>query len=647
MDDRPGSFFWKFLLGHFALLLVAIMFCVWMVWAAFEVQSAQLQSHQLVRLARSMSRVVAKQIDRDPAIDLEWLAKRLGTDATDGIRVTIINANGTVAGDSEVPLSAMESQLNDPEFIEALNNGEAEATKWSHSASRTLSFAAVRIGPAERPWGLVRVGIDPAPSGLSPQITRTIAWKVAAVIILSGIALAGGHYRIWNRPIAAISFAANRLARGDLTARARTFGTDELAELATSLNRMGDRLSRQLESNIRQRRTLEYLLAQLREGIIVADAAGAVVLMNPAASEMLGSPVSISGDTDRIEGLAVESCVPQHSLQQMLLAIRRTDRRETAKETPHPSDSDAFLDTGSHDHTRLTIRRSDGDVTLLAQAWDIILPRRIDEGREGAMFMPSAKASEKNGRLLVLFDITELEQGLQVKSDFAANASHELRTPLTAIRGAVETLIDLNDGDPQATRKLLALIDRHSHRLESLVNDLMELSRLESGIKQPPPSPINLGSFLTSMHDRFQDRIKSKQQTLDFHGVDGLETVVINQRLLGLILSNLVDNAIKFTPQHGIITVTANVTDNTLYVSVKDSGPGIARAEQRRVFERFYQSESGRSATVRGSGLGLSIVWHAIKALDGSIDLVSEPGQGAEFNVSIPCQPNPNDPPST
>jgi signal transduction histidine kinase len=256
-----------------------------------------------------------------------------------------------------------------------------------------------------------------------------------------------------------------------------------------------------------------------------------------------------------------------------------------------------------------------------------------------------AAGAVASGRLLVLTDVTPLARMIQVKADFAANASHELRTPLSAIRAATETLMSIDPSrDAVAVQRFAAIIDRQSSRMEALVRDLLDLSRIESSPAPSPSGPVNLPGFLADLHARYRERLelKSLQWTTDLPS--GLPQLQANAHLLRLVLDNLVDNAVKFTASGGHIRVSAFACDEGagrfVRIEVADDGCGIPPEEQERVFERFYQVERSRSGADRGTGLGLSIVRHAVAALGGTVRLASEPGRGTTVSVTLPISPD-------
>jgi two-component system phosphate regulon sensor histidine kinase PhoR len=253
------------------------------------------------------------------------------------------------------------------------------------------------------------------------------------------------------------------------------------------------------------------------------------------------------------------------------------------------------------------------------------------------------------GRLLVLTDVTQLTRLIQVKADFAANASHELRTPLSAIRAAIETLLQMNlQDEADAARHFVAMIERHSRRLEALVADLLELSRLESSRLQFQPADVDLRQMLSDIREQHAERLAQKDLHWSEDLPGNLSQVQANPHLLRIVLENLVDNSIKFTNPGGHLSITCRQasqppTGSATAITVADDGCGIDVEEQSRVFERFYQVERARSGgALRGTGLGLSIVRHAMAAMKGTVELQSQPGRGTSITITIPQAARPD-----
>src|SRR5438128_161788 len=241
-------------------------------------------------------------------------------------------------------------------------------------------------------------------------------------------------------------------------------------------------------------------------------------------------------------------------------------------------------------------------------------------------------------RALVLFrDLTEAKRLESVRRDFIANASHELRTPVSAITGAVETLLSSAKMLDPAARGFVEMIARHADRLSRLTRELLDLSRLERGEFHVELGPVELAPLVATSLDLVRERAESKRIKLAFDGPPGLR-VVADRRALEQILMNLLDNAVKFTPEGGRVTVLADGTGPAVVLSVLDTGPGIEPRHRPRLFERFYRADTGRARVGGGTGLGLAIVKHLAQAQRGEVGVESGQG-GSRFWVKLPSAP--------
>lgn len=242
---------------------------------------------------------------------------------------------------------------------------------------------------------------------------------------------------------------------------------------------------------------------------------------------------------------------------------------------------------------------------------------------------------ELGGSSAVFFDVTELRRLEKVRKDFVANVSHELRTPITAIRGYAETLLSGALSDAAAAPKMLDIIHRQSERLSELVEDLLELSRLESRQIQLAEKPVDLFEASQCALEAVRPKARMRGSTIEVTVTPG--TMVLgDQRAIEQIVLNLVDNAVKYSPPNGRVTVSAGVVDGRMELRVKDDGPGIEAKHLSRIFERFYRVDKGRSREMGGTGLGLSIVKHLITTMKGDVRCESTPGQGSTFFVELP-----------
>ncbi|UCE61512.1 MAG: HAMP domain-containing protein [Phycisphaerales bacterium] len=474
--------------------------------------------------------------------------------------------------------------------------------------------------------------------GEKTQSARKIVWTIAIIALVASVFFALGLARLWMLPIRRITAIAGRISSGDLSARARIRGSDEVAGLARSLNEMRDHLSRQLATIGGQRRTLETLLNQLQEGIIVAGPDGKIVLANPAAARFVDADGARRPSPASWVGRLVEQCVPQHDLQRLLLPSKSAEVSTEDVSAKGSTSIPCAPGERPPGEFRVELPSASGPIVVLASASDITLPGMATGESE-----PESDVKPRIGRILALTDITEIARTIQVKTDFAANASYELRTPLSAIRGAIETVLDIDlSKDAASAKRFLGVIDRHSARLEALVADLLALSRLESPVSEFRPVSVDWARFGGELRAKWNDAVEKRQLHLEWIAPAELREVTADAQLIRLVLDDLVDNTIKFTAAGGRIIVNSRREGGDLFIEVSDDGCGIAVEDQQRVFERFYQVAQARSGTgsgqpeSRGTGLGLSIVRHAVAAMKGTARLTSELNVGTRVTVTVP-----------
>ena len=357
---------------------------------------------------------------------------------------------------------------------------------------------------------------------------------------------------------------------------------------------------------------LQALVDQLREGVVVVRD-GHIALMNPAAAKLLSLDMSPAGITSHT-GRAFEAAIPHKALYPLIVNGHADNG------------SDDGAGSGAVTKTRFEVESPKGTRHLLAQVSDL----RVSSGDAGV--------SESVGRVLVLTDITELQRTIQMRADFVANASHELRTPLATIRAATETLLGMDLArEPQNSRKFLEAIDRNGERLERLVADLLDLSRLETSKARFEPERIDVHGVFEELANRWAEAARAKGVTWNTEcPQNGAPTVEVNPHLLRLVLDNLIENAVKFTDAGGSVIVRFTVDAAYAKFEVADTGCGIPRGELQRVFERFYQVRQDRAGIERGTGLGLSIVRHAVGTMHGEVRLDSEFGVGTRVLVILP-----------
>jgi len=237
---------------------------------------------------------------------------------------------------------------------------------------------------------------------------------------------------------------------------------------------------------------------------------------------------------------------------------------------------------------------------------------------------------------VVFHDITELKRLERIRQDFVANVSHELRTPLTTIRGYVEALQDDSLENGVQAKQFLQIIERHTQRMEKIVSDLLLLSEIESPERMMRKDPVHIEELISSVVDALRPMAESKQQTVQMEVASGLPPLRADSQKIHQVITNLLHNAICYTPEKGNIFIEAKAVEKGTQVSVSDNGIGIPPEDIPRIFERFYRVDKGRSRDLGGTGLGLSIVKHIVEAHGGRVGVESKPGQGSRFSIFLP-----------
>lgn len=616
---RVGSLGWKLFLIN-ALLTTLVLAAV---LGVVTVESYRVHNTELDTRLLSKARLVASEASRRLAAgELALLEGFVDGMHLDDTELLVLASDGTILL-HRAPSVADREQLRDQRRLRAaLKDGQSLGMTGPPATTRRLRGVTLRIGEGEAPLGAVWVARPPWSllGGWGSVWAVLVSVLILAVASMSLLAL--GIWRFWTRPLADAVRMAHRFSRGDFSARAEGRESNELSLLARALNRMRDRLVQNYESIDRQRRMLESLLAQLHEGVIIADGEDRIVLINPAAVRLLNLPVAER--TESLVGMAVERCIPQHDIQRMLCAPAARPGDCGAGSPPEGTG-------GLLEETRLEVEGPEGLTHLLARASGLTLPDSSrDPGLVGGAW-----------RLLMLTNITELARTIQVKTDFVANASHELRTPISTIRTAVEALerMDLAR-EAEAAQRCLNVIERQSRRLEALAWDLLDLARLESPGARFEPTTLSIHEVFEELRSEFAERVQARRLNWEVKLEAGTRPEILaNPYLLWLVLDNLVDNAVKFSEPGGHVRLSWSRAAGSCTICVADDGCGIPLEDRERVFERFYQVERARSGSERGTGLGLSIVRHAVAAMRGEVRLDSCPGSGTRVTVVLPQPP--------
>src|SRR5580700_10137509 len=436
----------------------------------------------------------------------------------------------------------------------------------------------------------VAVDASWASATAGPGEVRRLIWLASAVLLGFAFLLSSALAKRMSSAVGELTVAARRMSQGDLSVRTRLHGHDELAELGSHLDRLAGTLSLTL-GGLRSEVDLQRrILEAMHEGVVVVDRDGRIQLVNPALRAML-----LLG-TDAVGKLLMET-VRHAQLHTML------------------EDARDFMD--------------DRPVEIELPG---LKPRRV-------LVQAAPLSGDDEGLLFVFVDVTELRRLESLRRDFVANASHELRTPIAAVRSATEALRSGALEDRTAANRFLDIIERNAQRLQSLVEDMLELSKLESNEFKLKRERVELQRVVPIVLALFRERAEKKGVRLSAELGLALPPVEGDSRALEHVLSNLVDNAVKYCPSGSRILVSAAEDDGRVRLVVSDTGPGIAAEHLTRVFERFYRVDAGRSRELGGTGLGLSIVKHMVETMRGRVSVESAVGKGSTFTVSLLAPP--------
>ncbi len=578
----PNSLRWRFAIAYavlvFGSLSVLGFLLVLLVRDKHMDDVEERLAHEAGLVAESTAGLFDGEVD--PA-ELRAAADRLG--GVVEARVTLISKDGAVLADSWQDPVTLQDQSTRPEVRDALAEGLGRSTRHGATVDGEMLYTAVPIRSDGVTVGVARVALPTSEIASSVRSTiATVALSVAMIALLSfGLAyvLAGRT----SRSVRSVTHGARRLTQGDLDHRVEALSHDETEELAEALNAMASTLRSSIGDLSEERDLLSAVLNTMVDGVVVLDGERRAVLVNSAAEELLGLArgQSLGGrfadlvrddELLRIVALSVELQAPQQA--------------ET----------------------------------------DLLRQRRLVR----AMAIPIGRSSGGNV-LVTLHDLTQIRRVHTTRREFVTNVSHELRSPLASIKAIVETLESGALEERELAVEFLARIGRDVDRMTLLVNDLLELSRLESGYTQINLVPVDIRPIID---DAVQTVGRRTAVDVSARMNGDLPPVLGEGHMVWRVLTNLLENAVKATSDRGSVTVTASAEERSVVISVRDTGAGIGRDHLPHVFERFYKIDRSRSDS--GTGLGLAIVKHIVQAHGGEVDVESEEGVGTTFSFTLP-----------
>ncbi len=540
-------------------------------------------------LRRDLRGEIADQLENEAALVREALpgdttgwpraVRRLSNQTKH--RITLIDKDGWVRADSDFPpgqLPPIENHGGRPEVRAALGGTRGVAQRRSETVGRLLMYVAVPGGP-----GVVRVaaGLDQV-DDVVHRAQRAVAGAALLALVIGTIVAATAGRSI-AQPLVEIGSAAQAIAAGAPPRFPRS-GIPDIDRLVQALREMHQQLADRFEELRREQAETAALVESMVEGVIAADERGRIVTANPAARRLLGY---------------------EHG--EALPGLRELFRVKAAREVV-----------------------------------DVVLEGRPVQDRELEMddgiYLMNARPLPAGGAVLVIHDLTAIRRLEAMRRDFVANVSHELKTPLTSISGYAETLL-FDTPDSETTRRFLSTILSNARRMQRLVDNLLDLAKIETGHWQPEREPVDLAAAARETWAELRDRETARSLDFQVDVADEAATVIADADAVGQVLTNLLENAVRYTPPGGRIVCRSRRENGGIAVSVSDNGVGIVREHLPRIFERFYRSDPSRSRDEGGTGLGLAIVKHMVEAHGGKVSADSERGKGTTITCWFPDAP--------
>jgi two-component system, OmpR family, phosphate regulon sensor histidine kinase PhoR len=590
------------------------------------VERAYQQTHStLERETATQAAAIAATLANEPAFPPAGSTLLTASAGSGDSRFELLGSDGGVLVDSKPQTGGPLNQLESPEIRQAATTGSGAANRAVGDDEALVS--AARVGSGVAPRGYVRISRPlAAERQLVSEVARTAALATLATA-LGALVIGWRLSRTATDRLDRLAQAAEALARGDRLppASGDREGPAEMVRLARSLVDIGERLQTTTRDVTTERGTLAAVLAEMADGVLVMNAAGQIVLANPAADRILG--LSETGHPAR--GRSYIEALRDHDLIQLVRGRLLS---------PNPTSAAPVLDVGPN------ARREESDGPAY---FEIGLPRRflrVQVGRLG------------DGRgLIVLQDLTEIRRAETVRRDFVANVSHELRTPLASLKALVETLQDGALEDASVAHDFLGRMDVEIDGLTQLVRELLDLSRIEAGRLTMQRESVDVATLLERAAGRLRAQADRAGLTLAVSAPPGLPAVRADAERLIQALINLIHNAVKFTPPGGRIELRGQggrqrsdgshellplgepgPAPTHVIISVVDTGVGIAPEDLPRIFERFYKADKARSGG--GTGLGLAIVKHIVEAHGGKVWAEAASGAGTAFRIAIPAE---------
>ncbi len=569
------------------VLLIVVSMTVFGILLTNSVKNTQLANlaKQLENEARIVSEVCLPYLSNTADIDdIDALIKTLGADIEE--RITIIAIDGTVIGDSDEAPVSMENHSMRPEVKEALASGYGESTRYSTTLNEKMMYVAIAISDGEDVFGITRMAlpvtqVDKLVSNIINTIIVATIVTAALIIILILVITP-----ITTRPITEITKAARRISDGNFDYKITSGGSDESGQLARAFNEMSLKIKNMIEEINADRAELSTILENMTDGIIMTDRDGNVTLINTACMKIL----NIEGAVTTVKPLI--EVFRDHQLSEILKQCLNTGKQQTT------------------------------------QFESIALKKFIQ-----AIAIPIS-SDGLNGALILLQDLTELRSLQTTRRELIGNISHEFRTPLAGIKAMTQTLQDGAIEEHDTAKDFLSRIEGEVDSLTQMVSELTELSRIESGKVELKTEIVDINKLIEEVLAQLKPQADRQKLALKCEFKSGQLPVKADRERIRQVIINLIHNAIKFSKQGQTITAASKKEGTYAVIEIRDEGIGISKDDLSHIFERFYKADKSRSG--QGTGMGLAIAKHLVKAHGGAISATSEEGKGTTITFTLP-----------
>jgi two-component system phosphate regulon sensor histidine kinase PhoR len=555
------------------------------------------------------ARLISERISGPEIQDLDQFCREYKEKT--GARVTVIDSSGKVLGDSDEPSRTMENHLDRPEIKEADLSDMGTSIRYSRTLQKNLFYLAMVFeSGAERRFLRLSLPLEDIEKAVNTIRMRI----VSATLAVSMIAIVLGliQARRITKSVEEITTFSKEAAAGHFKKRLFLKDKGELGELGKNISGMAHELHEKLKQSEEGKQKIEAILRNMSDGLILSDTKGTILLSNEAVSRLFNISSGVEGNT-------------------IIETLRKAELMDMI------------------DHVAMSREKISREI-------DVTHPKDLHLMVTATPFYAHRKENDLTGIVMTFHDITRLKKLEEMRKDFVANVSHEIKTPITAIKGFTETLLDGAIDDRENAYKFLETIKNNSERLNSLVTDLLTLSRIELGDIMIQQDVINPEDVIDTVFTILAEKAQSKRLYLRKDIAPEIRELRADRDRLIQILLNLVDNGIKFTEQGGItIKVTAEklavhsageggVLSSApdlqhrafVVISIEDTGIGIPKKHLQRLGERFYRVDRARSRELGGTGLGLAIVKHLIKAHGWEMEIESTEGQGTTVRILCP-----------